>query len=148
MLDTVGAGMQVVYKSGKAISLEANAQVVLTPDQGQEASLEILPINFDGLAKAVKKGDIIFIGQYLFTGSETTSVWLEVAVAAMDCQSLDVAKVYSNLNGNRSRVVNTGWAMLALIDAGQVAAFRATLEEIAESSLLVHVVDIRLYTYK
>ncbi|XP_020208697.1 lupeol synthase [Cajanus cajan] len=37
----------------------------------------------------------------------------------MDCQSLDVAKVYSNLDGNRSHVVNTGWAMLALIDAGQ-----------------------------
>lgn len=28
--------------------------------------------------QAVKKGDTIFIGQYLFTGSETTSVWLEV----------------------------------------------------------------------
>lgn len=28
--------------------------------------------------QAVKKGDIIFVGQYLFTGSETTSVWLEV----------------------------------------------------------------------
>ncbi|WOL07049.1 hypothetical protein Cni_G15785 [Canna indica] len=28
---------------------------------------------------AVKPGDTIFIGQYLFTGSETTSVWLEVA---------------------------------------------------------------------
>ncbi|TKY44490.1 Cycloartenol synthase [Spatholobus suberectus] len=28
-------------------------------------------------------------------------------------------KVYSNLEGNRSHVVNTGWAMLALIDAGQ-----------------------------
>ncbi|MBA0665148.1 hypothetical protein Goklo_005053, partial [Gossypium klotzschianum] len=28
--------------------------------------------------KAVKKGDTIFIGQYLFTGNETTSVWLEV----------------------------------------------------------------------
>lgn len=27
----------------------------------------------------------------------------------------------------------------------QVAAFRATLEEISESSLLVHVIDIRLY---
>jgi len=27
----------------------------------------------------VKKGDTIFVGQYLFTGSETTSVWLEVA---------------------------------------------------------------------
>jgi pyruvate kinase len=27
----------------------------------------------------VKHGDKIFVGQYLFTGSETTSVWLEVA---------------------------------------------------------------------
>jgi hypothetical protein len=29
-------------------------------------------------------------------------------------------QVYSNVEGNRSHVVNTGWAMLALIDAGQV----------------------------
>ena len=29
--------------------------------------------------QAVKKGDTIFIGQYLFTGNETTSVWLEVS---------------------------------------------------------------------
>jgi hypothetical protein len=29
--------------------------------------------------QAVKTGDTIFIGQYLFTGSETTSVWLEVS---------------------------------------------------------------------
>lgn len=29
-------------------------------------------------------------------------------------------QVYSHLEGNRSHVVNTGWAMLALIDAGQV----------------------------
>lgn len=28
--------------------------------------------------QAVKKGDMIFMGKYLFTGSETTSVWLEV----------------------------------------------------------------------
>jgi len=51
MLDTVGAEMQVVNKSEKSISLEADAQVVLTPDRGQEASSEILPINYDGLAK-------------------------------------------------------------------------------------------------
>ncbi|CAL5194162.1 unnamed protein product [Lathyrus oleraceus] len=79
MLDTVGAEMQVVNKKETAISLQADNQVVLTPDQGQEASSEILPINFDGLAKSVKAGDTIFVGQYLFTGSETTSVWLEVA---------------------------------------------------------------------
>ncbi|XP_072952116.1 pyruvate kinase 1, cytosolic-like [Typha angustifolia] len=79
MLDTVGAELQVVNKRGNAISLEADASVVLTPDQEQEASSNLLPINFDGLAKAVKPGDTIFVGQYLFTGSETTSVWLEVA---------------------------------------------------------------------
>ncbi|KAL0338800.1 UNVERIFIED_CONTAM: Cycloartenol Synthase [Sesamum angustifolium] len=33
----------------------------------------------------------------------------------LSCQN----KVYSNLEGNRSHVVNTGWAMLSLIDAGQ-----------------------------
>ncbi|GLT80310.1 hypothetical protein SLA2020_517560 [Shorea laevis] len=33
----------------------------------------------------------------------------------LSCQN----KVYSNLEGNRSHIVNTGWAMLALIDAGQ-----------------------------
>ncbi|KAL0316148.1 UNVERIFIED_CONTAM: Pyruvate kinase, cytosolic [Sesamum radiatum] len=78
MLDTVGAELRVVNESEKAITLKADEKVVLTPDQGQEASSEILPINFAGLAKAVKKGDTIFVGQYLFTGSETTSVWLEV----------------------------------------------------------------------
>lgn len=51
MLDTVGAEMQVVNKSEKAISLQADGQVVLTPDQRQEASSQLLPINFDGLAK-------------------------------------------------------------------------------------------------
>ncbi|XP_042472959.1 pyruvate kinase 1, cytosolic-like [Zingiber officinale] len=79
MLDTVGPELQVVNKSEKAISLEANAYVVLTPDQEKEATSELLPINFTNLSKAVKLGDTIFIGQYLFTGSETTSVWLEVA---------------------------------------------------------------------
>ncbi|KAK8563483.1 hypothetical protein V6N12_035629 [Hibiscus sabdariffa] len=78
MLDTVGPELRVVNKSGQAISLTADSTVILTPDEGKEATSELLPINFDGLSKAVKKGDTIFIGQYLFTGSETTSAWLEV----------------------------------------------------------------------
>ncbi|KAI4349043.1 hypothetical protein L6164_009691 [Bauhinia variegata] len=92
MLDSVGAEMQVVNKSGKSISLQADGKVVLTPDQGQEASSEVLPINFDGLAKSMKKGDTIFVGQYLFTGSETTSVWLEVA----EVKGQDVVCVIKN----------------------------------------------------
>lgn len=54
MLDTVGPELQVVNKSEKSISLEENAFVVLTPDQTQEASSKLLPINFGGLAKVSK----------------------------------------------------------------------------------------------
>ncbi|KAH0775765.1 hypothetical protein KY290_007176 [Solanum tuberosum] len=78
MLDSGGPELQVVNKSEHPISLQADSLVVLTPDQDKEATPNLLPINFSGLSKSVKKGDTIFIGQYLFTGSETTSVWLEV----------------------------------------------------------------------
>ncbi|KAB1225310.1 Pyruvate kinase, cytosolic isozyme [Morella rubra] len=78
MLDTVGPELQMVNKTDHPISLQADTLVVLTPDQGKEATSNLLPINFNGLSKAVKKGDTIFIGQYLFSGNETTSVWLEV----------------------------------------------------------------------
>ncbi|KAK4283967.1 hypothetical protein QN277_000863 [Acacia crassicarpa] len=78
MLDTVGPELQVVNKTERPISLQAETLVVLTPDQNKEATSNLLPLNFNGLSKAVKQGDTIFIGQYLFTGSETTSVWLEV----------------------------------------------------------------------
>jgi len=51
MLDTVGPELQVINKTEKAISLKADGLVTLTPSQDQEASSEVLPINFDGLAK-------------------------------------------------------------------------------------------------
>ncbi|KAK6156313.1 hypothetical protein DH2020_010561 [Rehmannia glutinosa] len=41
--------------------------------------LEMFVFSLILLSYTVKKGDDIFIGQYLFTGSETTSVWLEVS---------------------------------------------------------------------
>ncbi|XP_019192281.1 PREDICTED: pyruvate kinase 1, cytosolic-like isoform X3 [Ipomoea nil] len=78
MLDTGGPELQVINKSNHPISLEADTLLVLTPDVEKEATPNLLPINFNGLAKSVKTGDTIFIGQYLFTGKETTSVWLEV----------------------------------------------------------------------
>ncbi|PKA66767.1 Pyruvate kinase, cytosolic isozyme [Apostasia shenzhenica] len=78
MLDTVGPELQVRNTTGNPIELKVDAHVSLTPDLSKVPSAKILPINFADLAKAVKKGDTIFIGQYLFTGSETTSVWLEV----------------------------------------------------------------------
>ncbi|PIN19359.1 Pyruvate kinase [Handroanthus impetiginosus] len=78
MLDTVGPELQVVNKSEHPISLKEDSLVILTPDQDKEATADLLPVNYSGLSKAVKTGDTIFIGQYLFTGNEKTSVWLEV----------------------------------------------------------------------
>ncbi|KAK8952061.1 hypothetical protein KSP39_PZI004553 [Platanthera zijinensis] len=78
MLDTVGPELQVLNATGNPIELNEDAHVCLTPDLLKAPSKEILPINFPDLAKVVKKGDTIFIGQYLFTGSESTTVWLEV----------------------------------------------------------------------
>ncbi|BAT94570.1 hypothetical protein LR48_Vigan02g179100 [Vigna angularis] len=79
MLDTMGPELQIVNKTEQPITLEEDTLVVLTPDQNKEASSKLLPLNFSGLSKAIKKGDTIFIGKYLFTGSETASVWLEVS---------------------------------------------------------------------
>ncbi|XP_039118695.1 pyruvate kinase 2, cytosolic-like, partial [Dioscorea cayenensis subsp. rotundata] len=78
MLDTMGPELQVFNENGNPIELIVDANVVITPDLSKVPSAEVLPVNYSGLAKAVKKGDTIFIGQYLYTGSETTSVWLEV----------------------------------------------------------------------
>ncbi|CAA6660329.1 unnamed protein product [Spirodela intermedia] len=78
MLDTVGPELQVFNTNGSPIELKNDDRVTITPDISKVPSSGILPVNYAELAKAVKKGDTIFVGQYLFTGSETTSVWLEV----------------------------------------------------------------------
>lgn len=92
MLDTVGPELLIVNKKEHSIHLEANSLVILTPDQEKEATSNLLPINFGGLSKAVKVGDDIFIGQYLFTGSETTSVWLQVS----EVKEADVVCIIKN----------------------------------------------------
>ncbi|XP_068649072.1 pyruvate kinase 2, cytosolic-like [Aristolochia californica] len=54
--------------------------------------LETIPVLCFPLKKAVKQGDTIFLGQHLFTGSETTSVWLEV----VDTNGSDVICLVKN----------------------------------------------------
>ncbi|KAH9770910.1 cycloartenol synthase [Citrus sinensis] len=50
--------------------------------------------------------------EFLLSKQRPSGGWGE---SYLSCQK----KVYSNLEGDRSHVVNTAWAMLALIDAGQ-----------------------------
>ncbi|KAJ8449791.1 hypothetical protein Cgig2_001447 [Carnegiea gigantea] len=78
MLDTVGPELHISNESGNPIELKADDLVTITPDTTKQTSAQVLPIKYDGLAKEVKAGETAFLGQYLFTGSETTSVWLEV----------------------------------------------------------------------
>ncbi|KAK2662714.1 hypothetical protein Ddye_001288 [Dipteronia dyeriana] len=59
--------------------------------------------NCSGISKACN---------FLLSKQRPSGGWGE---SYLSCQN----KVYSNLEGDRSHVVNTGWAMLALIEAGQ-----------------------------
>lgn len=78
MLDTMGPQLQVYNYTGNEIKLVADNHVTITSDVNREPSSEVLPVNYSGLFKMVKRGDTIFVGQYLLTGIEATSVWLEV----------------------------------------------------------------------
>ncbi|KAJ6893808.1 hypothetical protein NC652_027777 [Populus alba x Populus x berolinensis] len=51
----------------------------------------------DGMA--VKKGDTIFVGQYLFTGNETTSVWLEASSFIAACHVTYFSCQVAEVNG-------------------------------------------------
>ncbi|CAI5526142.1 unnamed protein product, partial [Closterium sp. Naga37s-1] len=77
MLDTVGAELIIANPGGAPITLTAGRDITLSP-ACSAASASCLPLSFHGLAQAVRAGDEIFVGQYLFTGAETTSVWLQV----------------------------------------------------------------------
>ncbi|XP_050228198.1 pyruvate kinase 1, cytosolic-like [Mercurialis annua] len=78
MVDTVGPELPIHNQTGKPIELKADDRVTITSDISKEPSAEFLPVNFTGLSQILKKGETVFLGQYLFTGSENTSVWLEV----------------------------------------------------------------------
>jgi pyruvate kinase len=86
IFDTVGPELQIVNEWEHPIALEAGGFVTLTPDLSKEPSPTLLPINWPQMADAVKPKDTIFVGQYLFTGSESTSVWLQV----VEVQNMDV----------------------------------------------------------
>ena len=59
--------------------MKAGQQVTLTCDQSKTASSSCLPISYPTLqSTGLQPGRTIFVGQYLFTGSETTSAYLTV----------------------------------------------------------------------
>lgn len=60
------------------VVLEQGSRVTLTTDTRVKATSDFLPVNNPAITKFVQPGDDVFVGQYLFTGSETSSVYLKV----------------------------------------------------------------------
>ncbi|XVE68676.1 hypothetical protein DITRI_Ditri09bG0087700 [Diplodiscus trichospermus] len=149
MLDTGGPELQVVNKTEHPISLEADTKVILTPNEDKQAMSTLLPINFRGLSKAVSKGDTIFIGQYLFTGNETTSVWLEVS----ELSGEDVVCLIKNsatLSGSlyTLHVSRIHIDMPTLTDKDKAArAFLSTLGELNQTQIFAKIENIEGLTH-
>lgn len=61
-----------------ATQLVTDDIVELTTDITREVSNTVLPVTYELLPEVLQKGDVVFVGQYLFTGSETSSVYLDV----------------------------------------------------------------------
>ncbi len=124
MLDTVGPELYVVNDKDIAIQLVEGEQLILSPPADNNnnnnsnnssiaaaaaapCSTKVLSVNYDALAAAVKPGDTIFIGQYLFTGSEDTSVWLEVTETRgtdVICKINNTATLTGTLSLESSRI--------------------------------------------
>lgn len=93
MLDIVGFEFYVINSNEYFIEFQEGVMLVLMVDKKMQVFVEVLFINYDGLVFVVNKGDIIFLGQYLFMGSEIMFVWLEV----LEIKVKDVVCIIKNI---------------------------------------------------
>eukprot|EP00898_Chlorokybus_atmophyticus_P001293 jgi/Chlat1/2164/Chrsp17S08746 len=95
MLDTRGPEITVTKNSDDVISVEKDQLLTLTSDLTQKASKDVLPLSYANLAQNVKVGTDMFLGQYLFTGHDTASVFLKVVKTT---KTDVVCKCYNSAN--------------------------------------------------
>ena len=53
-------------------------QLIITQNPEAEPSNEVLPVSYPKFTSMIQKGDTIFIGRYLVTGSEDSSLYVKV----------------------------------------------------------------------
>ncbi|WIA28836.1 hypothetical protein OEZ86_011363 [Tetradesmus obliquus] len=101
MMDTLGPEIVVTNRPSEPIKLEAGQTVLLTCDGSKQASSSTLPIAYPSLAgTGILPGRSVFVGQYLFTGSESTSAYLTVQqVDASDMSAVCVVQNSCVLEG-------------------------------------------------
>ncbi len=61
-------------------------QIIITQNPEAEPSDEVLPVSYPKFTSMIQKGDMIFIGRYLVTGSEDSSLYVKVSSNLMLCQ--------------------------------------------------------------
>lgn len=59
-------------------------QLTITQNPKAQASNEILPVSYPKFTTMIQKGDTIFIGRYLVTGSEDSSLYVKVRMQMQD----------------------------------------------------------------
>lgn len=119
LFDTRGPEIIVANPTGNPVTLRAGSTVVLSGDANQPVTEHALPLGCPSLVKAVQPGDEVFIGQYLFTGSETTSVWLSVEKVDGDnivCTVTNSAELLGNFFTVHAAKVETDLPILSAVD--------------------------------
>jgi pyruvate kinase len=99
-MDTLGPEIIVINRPAEPIDLQAGQTVILTCDSSKQASSSVLPISYPSLTgTGLQPGRSVFVGQYLFTGSETTSAYLTVQQMEDDMSAVCVVHNSCRLEG-------------------------------------------------
>ncbi|CAI5499033.1 unnamed protein product [Closterium sp. Naga37s-1] len=117
--DTHGPEITIANSSNATVTMTAGSTVVLSGDKDQPVTAQALPLACPQLAKAVKPGDEVFVGRYLFTGSETTSVWLKVEEVKGDdivCTVTNTAELQGDFFTVHAAQVDTDMPILSKVD--------------------------------
>ncbi|CAI7799512.1 unnamed protein product, partial [Closterium sp. NIES-54] len=117
--DTHGPEITIANTNNATVTMTAGSTVVLSGDKDHPVTAQALPLACPQLAKAVKPGDEVFVGRYLFTGSETTSVWLKVEeVKGEDivCTVTNTAELQGDFFTVHAAQVDTDMPILSKVD--------------------------------
>ena len=97
MLDCLGRELMIKRKYGvdengwpgifDQLNITAGQRVVITTDTTRECTNELLPITYPKFPAMCEPGDQIFLGRYLVTGADDSSVFLEVRCGAAGAPS-------------------------------------------------------------
>ncbi len=58
-------------------------QLTITQNPEAEPSDEVLPVSYPKFTSMCQKGDMIFVGRYLVTGSEDSSLYVTVSTTGL-----------------------------------------------------------------